>query len=393
MANEQTPNSNGSTPPENEPAEAPRSLREVAEAAWNDIEATPDEGDDAPAGQISRTRDNLGRFSKPGEQSSQDPAPQNDKTTAPPAQQQPSPAPTGSSSEAPQHWSAEDKATFAKLPKEGQDFLLKRHGEMERDYQSKVQANASAVQFTQAVAPVFEHPSVTAALVDYQTGGRVHPVDAIKQWAAFHVRAMSKDPNERAGLLKEMAQRLQLDPAAVFGQGNQSVNGLSEEDLKDPAIRYFADHVGKTSKDLQALKDQLQDFGRQQNDRASQEALRVTQWGIDQFADEKDAAGGLLHPHFDAVLPQIIDLFAANPNRDLKEAYETAVWMNPQLRQTLIQQERQSVEQRQQNERAAKAARLNVRGRTSPVSKPASDADAPKGLRAVIAAAADEVGL
>lgn len=397
MANEQTPNLNGSTPPANEPAEAPRSLREVAEAAWNDIEATPDDDGGEPrdgtqTGQISRPRDNLGRFSKPGEQSSQDPAPQDDKTNAPPAAT-PSPAPQGSSSEAPQHWSAEDKATFAKLPKEGQDFLLKRHSEMERDYQSKVQANASAVQFTQAVAPVFEHPSVTAALVDYQTGGRVHPVDAIKQWAAFHVRAMSKDPNERAGLLREMAQRLQLDPAAVFGQGNQSVHGLSEEDLKDPAIRYFADHVGKTSKDLQALRDQLQDIGRQQHERASQEALRVTQWGIDQFADEKDATGNLLHPHFDAVLPQIIDLFTANPNRDLREAYETAVWMNPQLRQTLIQQERQSVEQRQQNERAAKAARLNVRGRTSPVSKPSSDADAPKGLRAVIAAAADEVGL
>lgn len=395
MANEQTPNSNGSNPATAEPAESPRSLREIAEAAWNDIEAAPDEGgnepDAQPAGQDGPARDNLGRFvSKPGEQSSPDPAPQNDKT-APPVQQ-PSPAPTGSSSEAPQHWSAEDKATFAKLPKEGQDFLLKRHNEMERDYQSKVQANASAVQFTQAVAPVFQHPSVDAALIDYQTGGRVHPVDAIKQWAAFHVRAMSRDPNERAGLLRELAQRLQLDPAAVFGQGNQSGN-LSEEDMKDPAIRYFADHVGKTSKDLQALRDQLQDLSRQQTDRASQESLRVISWGIDQFADEKDAQGNLLHPHFDAVLPQVIELFQANPQRDLREAYEAAVWMNPQLRSSLIQQERQSVEQKAANERAAKASRMNVRGRTSPVAKPGAEGDKPKGLRATISAAADEVGL
>jgi hypothetical protein len=264
---------------------------------------------------------------------------------------------------------------------------------MERDYQSKVQANASAVQFTQAVAPVFEHPSVNEALVDYQTGGRVHPVDAIKQWAAFHVRAMSKDPNERAGLLRELTQRLQLDPAVVFGQSNQSGTALSEEDMKDPAIRYFADHVGKTSKDLQALRDQLQDISRQQSERASQESLRVIGWGIDQFADEKDAQGNLLHPHFDAVLPQVIELFQANPQRDLKEAYEAAVWMNPQLRSSLIQQERQSVEQKAANERAAKAARMNVRGRTSPVGKPPANGDQPKGLRAIISAAADEVGL
>jgi hypothetical protein len=204
---------------------------------------------------------------------------------------------------------------------------------------------------------------------------------------------MSKDPNERVGLLKEMAQRMQLDPAAVFGQGNQPVNGLSEEDMKDPAIRYFVDHVGKTAQEVQALRGQLQDLNRQQSERASQESLRVIGWGIDTFADEKDATGKLAHPHFDAVLPQMIELYSANPNRDLHEAYNTAVWMNPQLRQTLIQNERQSVEQRQANERAAKAARGNVRGRTSPVEKPTADTDKPKGLRATIAAAADEVGL
>jgi hypothetical protein len=396
MANDQNTTPNEGQPNGAAEEQGPRSLRDIAEAAWNTIETAPE--DDAgeheapPAGQSGQSRDNLGRFvSKPGEQSSQDPAPQNDKT-APPVQQ-PSPAPaTGSSSEAPQHWSAEDKATFAKLPKEGQDFLLKRHNEMERDYQSKVQANASAVQFTQAVAPVFQHPSVNAALVDYQTGGRIHPVDAIKQWAAFHVRAMSQDPNERAGLLKELAQRLKLDPAVVFGQGNRSGN-LSEEDMKDPAIRFFADHISNQNRDLQALRDQLQDFGRQQSERASQESLKVIGWSIDQFADEKDQAGNLLHPHFDAVLPQVIELFQANPQRDLREAYEMAVWMNPQLRETLISKERQSVEQKAANERAAKAARMNVRGRTAPVSKPGAEGTQPKGLRAVISAAADEVGL
>jgi hypothetical protein len=204
---------------------------------------------------------------------------------------------------------------------------------------------------------------------------------------------MSKDPNERVGLLREMAQRMQLDPAAVFGQGNQPVNGLSEEDMKDPAIRYFVDHVGKTAQEVQALRNQLQDLNRQQSERQSQESLRVIGWGIDTFADEKDAQGKPLHPHFDTVLPQVIELFQANPNRDLREAYETAVWMHPQLRQSLIQSERQSVEQRQANERAARAARGNLRGRTSPVEKPSSAGDAPKGLRATIAAAADEVGL
>jgi len=394
MPNEQ--NLNGGTPPTDAPQEH-QSFRDVAEAAWDEIEAAPDEGaeptETPPAGQERPPRDNLGRFvaKEPGEQP-EGPAPaQQDKTTPP--VQQPSPAPQGSSSEAPQHWSAQDKAMFGKLPKEGQEFLLRRHTDMERDYQSKVQANATAVQFTQAVAPVFEHPGVKQTLIDYQTGGTVHPVDAIKQWAAFHVRAMSPNVEDRVTLVKELMQRMQLDPAAVFGPSNQSGNGLSEEDMKDPAIRYFADHVGQTTKDLQALRGQLEAMGRQQNERVEQESLRVINWGIDQFADEKDAAGNLLHPHFDAVLPQMIDLFKANPQRNLKEAYEAAVWMNPDLRSSLIAQERQSVEQKNANARAAAAARSNVRGRTSPVSKPSAEGDQPKGLRAAIAAAADEVGL
>lgn len=391
--NNPTPNGAETTTPE-----APRSIRDVAEAAWTEIEAAPEGGDDGtepPAGQDGRARDNLGRFvaKEPGEQSATDPAPAKD-TTAPPAQQ-PSPAPiAGSSNEPPQHWSAEDKATFAKLPKEGQDFLLKRHNDMERDYQSKVQANATAVQFTQAVAPVFEHPGVRQALVDYQTGGQVHPVDAIKQWAAFHVRAMSPNPEDRIGLVKELMQRMQLDPAAVLGQGNQPPAGLTEQDMADPAIRFFADHIGKTSKDLQTLRDELANMSRQSTDRAAQESLRVINWGIDQFADEKDATGNLVHPHFDKVLPQLIELYQANPQRGLKEAYESAVWMNPELRASLIAAERQSVEQKAANAKAAAAARSNVRGRTSPVAKPDSgQGDQPKGLRATIAAAADEVGL
>lgn len=384
------------TPEPVEQEQQPRSLREIAEASWNELESaepTPAEGEQPAAGQSERSRDNLGRFvsKEPGEQPD-GPAPAQTEKTAPPAQPQ-SPAPQGSSSEAPAHWSANDKATFAKLPKEGQDFLLKRHTEMERDYQSKVQANATAVQFTQSVAPVFEHPAVSAALVDYQTGARIHPTDAIKQWAAFHVRAMSPNVEDKVGLIKDLMTRLNLDPAAVLGQGNQPVPGLSDEDMKDPAIRYFVDHVGKTAQEVQALRNQLQDFNKRQQEQASQESLRVINWGIDNFADEKDAAGNPLHPHFDAVLPQMIELFQSNPQRDLREAYETAVWMNPQLRQTLIQSERQSVEQKAANERAAKAARSNLRGRTSPVEKPAADGDKPKGLRAVIAAAADEVGL
>jgi hypothetical protein len=371
--------------------EAPKSLREVAEEAWSEVEeaADDDTGQEPPepqSGQDGRKRDSLGRF-MPGEADDTVPAP--DGKIPAPDGAQPHPAPAGSSNEAPAHWSPEARAMYAKLPQEARDFLLERHTAMERDYQGKVQQSASAVQFTQALAPVFEEPRMKASLANVE-GRPLHPVHAIEQWAAFHLRAMDPNPQVRMGLLQELAQRMQLDPAAL-GK-TPPPPGLSEQDLADPAVKYFADTVGRTMQELNALRGELNGIRAAETERTNEAVLRATRQGIDSFADATDPQGNKLYPHFDAVLPQLIELFRANPDRDLKEAYDTAVWMAPTVRQGLLTRERSTVEQRQSNERASRAARGNVRGRTSPVSKPDAANGEAKGLRATLAAAAEEVG-
>ncbi len=129
----------------------------------------------------------------------------------------------------------------------------------------------------------------------------------------------------------------------------------------------------------------------QDAERQNAEALKVTRWGIDSFAEEKDSNGKPLHPDFDLVLPEIIELFKANPDRDLREAYETARWMRADTRDKLLSQQRSSVEQKAADQRARQAVRGNVRGLTSPVSKPAEPGGAGS-LRDVIENSADEVG-
>lgn len=372
--------------------EAPKSLREIAEASWDQVETDTGEGQDqAPVDESGQQRDAQGRFvaktpeAKPGEA---EPAPDGSQ----PRQEQQAPDatkpvdPAQGSNQPPQHWPEQDRQLFAKLDPQAQEFLLRRHTEMERDYQGKVQANATAVQFTNALAPVFNDPVISASL--QQTG--ISPFDAIAQWAAFH-RRFYTDP---AGLLQELGQRAGLNPAAngQMSQPGQQVQ-LSEEDLKDPAIRFFADHLGRTFNDVQALRGELHQMRQQDVDRQTAEVQKVTRWTIDSFADEKDSQGRPLHPHFDAVLPQIIELYKANPERDLREAYETAIWMVPSVRQNLQQAQSAQAQQAAANQRARQAVRSNVRGITSPVSKPAAGADAPKGLRDTIEATADEIGL
>jgi hypothetical protein len=183
-----------------------------------------------------------------------------------------------------------------------------------------------------------------------------------------------------------------LNPAAAGQMSQPGAAALSEDDLKDPAIRYFADHIGRTLSDVQALRGELNQMRQQDAQRQTAEVLKVNRWSIDSFADEKDAQGRLKHPHFDAVLPHMIELYRANPERDLQEAYDMAIWAVPSIRASLIAAERNTVQQQHSNERARQAVRSNVRGVTSPVTKPAGDGK-PKGLRATLEAAADEVGL
>jgi uncharacterized protein YhaN len=253
-----------------------------------------------------------------------------------------------------------------------------------------VQANAVADQFTRALAPVFQDPVIAGSL---QEAG-ASPFDAITQWAGFHRRAMDPNPEVRVQLLQELGQRMGLNPAAFNGQmSSQPGPGqLSEADLQDPAIRFFADHLGKTFSDVQALRGELHQMRQAADQQVQAETMRVTKWGIDSFADEKDAQGNLKHPHFDAVLPQLVELYRANPERDLQQAYDMAIWAVPEVREKLLQAQRATVDQQQQNQRARQAVRSNVRGITSPVSKPQPNQGEAGGLRATIEATADELG-
>ena len=396
MPDPTTPPSNGAAPPAAEPTPQP-SLRDIAEAAWDET-STPEPGEGtetAPVDGDGQQRDAQGRFvarpsaKEPGEAEGSQPTQPRDDVSAPQTPTEPHPAPeTGSSSEAPTNWSAQDRQMFAALPQEGRDFLIRRHSEMEGDYQRRVQANATAAQFTNALAPIFQDPVVSGSL--QQVG--LSAYDAIEQWAAFHRRAVDPNPQVRFALWQEMGQRMGLDPAAAGQMSQPGQSQLSEADLKDPAIRYFADHLGKTLNDVQTLRGELHQMRQAADQQVQAEALRVTKWGIDSFADEKDAQGNPTHPHFDAVLPQLIELFKANPQRDLQEAYDMAIWAVPSVREELLQAQRATVDQQQQNQRAKQAVRSNVRGITSPVSKPPPNQGEASSLRATIEAAADEIG-
>jgi len=388
------------------------SLREIAEAAYDSLE---NEAQEAPAeaqepqepseplASDDRPRDKSGRWvaksaAQPGEAIEPPPAadpalkkPEVSETRA----TEPDPAaPQARSNQVPEHWSAEDKATFAKLPQEGQAFLLRRHGEMEAEFTRKSQASAGAVQFTQSLAPVFTDRRVQASL--QQTG--LNPTQAVHEWAGFHIRATSPNLQDRFNVLVDLTERMGLDPARIFSALNKSPlpEGLSEAELKDPAVKFFADKLGQTTGELNALKGEISQI---QRERAQLQQARVqaeeahARSNIDQFADENGPDGKSLRPHFNTVLPILLDLFQANPKRNLSEAYDAACWSHPEVRKQLLAAEQHRQQSRHDVEKAKIAQRGNVRGLTSPHVKPPGVNGPSRGtIRDTIEQSAEEIG-
>lgn len=394
---------------ENSTNEAPPSLRDIAEQAYDDVEAGAglEEGPgpeaeavgEEPLAEDSRPRDKSGRWVSKSEAPPSeaieplDPASKQRIEVQKPEAADPAAAQAAKSNQAPEHWSAEDKATFARLPQQAQSFLLKRHGDMEAEFTRKSQASAGAVQFTQALAPVFNEPRLAASL--RQSG--VSPVQAIQEWAEWHRMGTSENQADKFTLLVNLTQRMGLDPARIFSALNNrpppNPLGLSDADLKDPAIKFFADHLGKTTNDLNALRGELQRIHQAEQIAREEMGLKSARSNIDGFADEKSRDGRPLRPHFDAVLPLIIDLFKANPNREMAEAYETACWAHPEIRKQLVAAERNSVQSQHDVARARSAQRGNTRGLTSSVSRPnGADRASQGGIRDAIENAADEIG-
>jgi hypothetical protein len=168
---------------------------------------------------------------------------------------------------------------------------------------------------------------------------------------------------------------------------------LSEEDLKDPAVKFIADHLGKTSNELATIRGELQRRDQIEQQARADWSVRSARQGIDGFADEKSKDGRPLRPHFDAVLPILIDFFKANPQRNLAEAYDAACWAHPEVRKQLLQAEQFRSQSQTDIAKARIAQRGNTRGVTTPVARP-NGADGPSrgGIRDTIEQSADEVG-
>lgn len=201
--------------------------------------------------------------------------------------------------------------------------------------------------YDQAIAPYQQH--LQSLGVDAPT--------AISALMRADMTLRNGDPATKAQYFQQLAREYGID----LGQ-------IQNQPQMDPQTQYLMQQMHNLRQQQQMWQNQVQ----------QQEQARV-QSEIAQFATADK-------PHFDAVRNEMADLLESGKAKTLQEAYETAVWMRPDIRQSLIDQQKQDAQRKaaeQLTAQRAKTAAVSVKG-SSPSS---AGAQAPKGsLRDILAA-------
>ena len=232
-------------------------------------------------------------------------------------------APASSGTTAPpSSWSADAKALWPSLSPALQQAVLKREGEVSEGFKSYGQKVKDYEPIAQVLQPI-------RSMLDLNG---VEPATYVRQLVAADQYLRTK-PQEA---IRWIAQQYGID----LGQ----TTAAPEDTYVDPQ--------------LAAVKQQLaglaQNFQQQQQAGRDAEARRI-QAEIEAF--KKD------HEHFDDVRADMSALFASGRATSLQEAYDSAVWANPNVRPKLLEAQNKAAEAKRAEEdarRAQEAKRLNA---------------------------------
>lgn len=317
--------------------EEPQDLRSVLESAIDQQEAPAAVAEDKPA----RARDEAGRFT--AAELAQQAA---DKEAAKPIEQTNVEQPV---KKAPSSWKKEAAAEFDKLPPHVQDEVLRR----ETDFHKGIEGFKSHADLGRTIERTLQPYMQTIQ----QLG--VTPDVAISSLLKADAGLRYGTPEQKAAHLAGLAQTYGID----IGQ-------VAQVPQKDPYTFQLEQRLAQ----LQQQQEQFQQSQQEQQREALNSELQA-------FAATAE--------HFEAVKEDMAALLQAGRATDLKDAYDKAVYANPQTRQALLEQQRQEALKQAQTQALnarAKAAAVSVRG-----SSPASGSGAaPTNLRAALEAAFNE---
>lgn len=303
------------------------SLRDTIESAFREAEESQD---DEPA---QKTRDDRGRFAaseaqdgkagSPGDASASiSPAPASAQAVSEPVALEPV-------VRAPEGWTAEAKAEFGNLPKVIQNEVLRREADIHKGLTRDSEERAFAKQMREVVTPYM--PIITAE------GG--NPVAAVQNLLNTAYLLRTASPSEKGRMIQQLAQQYGAEMPAP-----------GEQPYIDPQVQALQSDVAQMRNYIQ----QSQVSQQQQQEMALQSQIQA-------FASDP------ANQHYEQVKAYMASLLSNNLVTDLKDAYQQAIWANPDVRSSLlVEQTRLAEEKRMADIRArtdkARSAAVSVRG-------------------------------
>ncbi|ARM14174.1 MULTISPECIES: hypothetical protein [Rhizobium] len=328
-------------------SDKPVSIRDSLKAAMEGAESSP-----APTGAADRQRDEQGRFASketdktaPAQQqaaapkATQTPAAANAAPAAQQSQQtQASEQQPAATHRVPPGWSQEAKAHFAALPSEVQAAISKREQEVDNGFRV-LQDYKGLEEFTPLVRQAgTTHADVMRRAIEWERSLQQDPVNTV-----LHVANMA-GVNLRALVAGQQDQVLQRRPQQA--QQQPTPQPVNVEATVEQVLR-----------------------------------KRDTETQVNAFISDP------ANVHAEAVLDDMVALISAGRASSLKDAYDAACWMRPDIRQQLISQAAPAnTVQDQTSQRAAAAdqarrASRSISGSSAPGPTQGGNAGQPTSIR------------
>lgn len=228
---------------------------------------------------------------------------------------------TAGAIQAPNSWSADDKAKFATLPPDMQQLIAKRESERDKFLTQK------SHEFSQQLNKYNEVDHALSPVKQLLEREGLSEAQAVKQLVAYFQHAESNPVD----YIRTVAQSYGVDLQKL---------AAGQYDPRDLALQ-------NTSQRVQTLEQELNDWKKER------EQAQTTQLNsmVDDFAKEPG------REHFDAVRGVMGNLIATGQAKDLADAYEKAIWANPETRAAeLKKQEEQRLKQDAEKVKKAKRA-------------------------------------
>lgn len=219
----------------------------------------------------------------------------------------------------PNGWSAEAKAKWHELPPEIMAAVQKREQDVAKFTSTRDEHASFGREMYQAVQPYL--PTIRS-----QGGTPRGVVESMLQSA--HV-LYTGSPEQKKQMLLTTARQFGVDLGIA----------------PDPNARQVAPEIASLQQEIAQLKGLLT----QQQEAGQQQLQTEITTELQAFASDPK------HPHFQEVKVHMAALLKEGAAKDLQDAYEQATWARPDIRATLLAQQRADEEQKRRTEAKRKA--------------------------------------